>query len=161
MPTYTTPGVFVEEIPTFPPSVAEVATAVPAFLGYTEKGAPLKPTRIQNMKEYGQSFGGPPDVVTDVAVSKDKDGAITSIAKLKSDLPLLYYSLQLYFVNGGGPCYVVSLGSHDDAVTLGDDTKGFQGALAALKKEDEPTLIVMPDATRLGADFSARLRCRA
>jgi len=156
MPTYTTPGVFVEEIPTFPPSVAEVATAVPAFLGYTETGALLEPTRIQTMKEYEQSFGGPPDAVTDVAVSKDKDGAITSIAAtLKSDLPLLYYSLQLYFDNGGGPCYVVSLGSHDDAVALGDDTKGFQGALAALKKEDEPTLIVMPDATRLGTDFSA------
>ena len=33
MPTYATPGVYVEEIPTFPPSVVGVATAVPAFLG--------------------------------------------------------------------------------------------------------------------------------
>ncbi len=31
MPTYKTPGVYVEEISLRPPSVAEVATAVPAF----------------------------------------------------------------------------------------------------------------------------------
>ena len=35
--TYKTPGVYVEEIPKFPPSVAPVDTAIPAFIGYTEK----------------------------------------------------------------------------------------------------------------------------
>jgi phage tail sheath protein FI len=35
--TYKTPGVYIEEISKFPPSVAEVATAIPAFIGYTEK----------------------------------------------------------------------------------------------------------------------------
>ncbi len=34
--TYKTPDVYVEEISVFPPSVAEVATAIPAFIGYTE-----------------------------------------------------------------------------------------------------------------------------
>ena len=38
MTTYKTPGVYVEEISTLPPSVAEVSTAVPAFIGYTEQG---------------------------------------------------------------------------------------------------------------------------
>ena len=33
-----TPGVYVEEVPTLPPSVAEVATAVPAFIGVTATG---------------------------------------------------------------------------------------------------------------------------
>jgi uncharacterized protein len=37
MSTYKTPDVYVEEISVFPPSVAEVETAVPAFIGYTEK----------------------------------------------------------------------------------------------------------------------------
>ena len=37
MATYKTPGVYVEEISLFPPSVAEVETAIPAFIGYTEK----------------------------------------------------------------------------------------------------------------------------
>ncbi len=35
--TYKTPGVYIEEIVKFPPSVAQVETAIPAFIGYTEK----------------------------------------------------------------------------------------------------------------------------
>ena len=37
MATYKTPDVYVKEISIFPPSVAEVSTAIPAFIGYTEK----------------------------------------------------------------------------------------------------------------------------
>ena len=37
MATYKTPGVYIEEISTLPPSVAEVSTAIPAFIGYTAK----------------------------------------------------------------------------------------------------------------------------
>jgi phage tail sheath protein FI len=33
---YKTPGVYVEEISKLPPSVAQVETAIPAFIGYTE-----------------------------------------------------------------------------------------------------------------------------
>ncbi|WP_169219289.1 hypothetical protein [Brasilonema sp. UFV-L1] len=36
MPAYKTPGVYVEEISVFPPSVAEVETAISAFIGCTE-----------------------------------------------------------------------------------------------------------------------------
>jgi phage tail sheath protein FI len=35
-----TPGVYIKEINAFPNSVVEVATAVPAFIGYTEKIPP-------------------------------------------------------------------------------------------------------------------------
>jgi len=35
---YKTPGVYVEEIAKFPPSVAQVETAIPAFIGYTAQG---------------------------------------------------------------------------------------------------------------------------
>ena len=64
MPTYKTPGVYTEEISKFPPSVAEVATAVPAFIGYTEKaerfGQNLTnvPTRVKSLLEYQEIFGG-------------------------------------------------------------------------------------------------------
>src|SRR4051794_33149037 len=56
MPTYRTPGVYVEEISTHPPSVAEVSTAVPAFLGYTERGSGV--VRINTLLEFERSFGG-------------------------------------------------------------------------------------------------------
>jgi uncharacterized protein len=54
MPTaYETPDVYVEEIALFPPSVAEVGTAIPAFIGYTETAPPAaapatkpRPTKI-------------------------------------------------------------------------------------------------------------------
>ncbi len=61
---YKTPGVYVREISAVPPSVTEVATAIPAFLGCTEKaikdGENLtgKPTRIISMPDYQQCFGG-------------------------------------------------------------------------------------------------------
>ena len=45
MPVMKTPGVYIVEQNAFPNSVVEVATAVPAFIGYTRRasnaGAPL------------------------------------------------------------------------------------------------------------------------
>ena len=142
MATYMSPGVYVEEISTLPPSVAEVATAIPAFIGYTEKTGQA-PTRISSMIEYKEFYGGPPDAGFNVTVT---DGAI-SIARTAAQQPLLYYSLRLYFDNGGGPCYIVSVGDYAATPSLDD----FKAGLDALKEEDEPTLIVMPDATRLSA----------
>ena len=62
---YKTPGVYVEEISTLAPSVVAVETAVPVFIGYTERaanaeGADLRfvPTRIRSLLEYQQLFGG-------------------------------------------------------------------------------------------------------
>ena len=60
--TYRTPGVYVEEISVFPPSVAEVETAIPAFIGFTEfakkDGVDLtEPLQITSLKEYEQYFG--------------------------------------------------------------------------------------------------------
>ena len=37
MSDYKTPGVYIEEISTLPASIAAVETAIPAFIGYTEK----------------------------------------------------------------------------------------------------------------------------
>ena len=62
---YKTPGVYVEEITTLAPSVVAVETAIPAFIGYTEKatdggGDNLRfvPTRIKSLLEYQSLFGG-------------------------------------------------------------------------------------------------------
>ena len=67
MPDYKTPGVYIEEISTLPASVAAVATAIPAFIGHTEKAGKLddpeelrgEPTRITSMLDYEDIFGGP------------------------------------------------------------------------------------------------------
>ena len=74
--TYKTPGVYVEEISKFPPSVAQVETAIPAFIGYTEKAIKKgesvtnKPTRITSMLEYETYFGGAkPETTITVTIS--------------------------------------------------------------------------------------------
>ncbi|HAB17052.1 MAG TPA: phage tail sheath subtilisin-like domain-containing protein [Verrucomicrobiota bacterium] len=149
-----TPGVYVQEISTLPPSVAAVSTAIPAFIGYTATPDPADatkaawlnaPRRIETLMEYEQLFGGPPDVISSVSVAADDSVAVAA----ESTFPLLYYSLRLYFENGGGPCYIVSIGLHSAQPAL----QNFTDALNALQKMDEPTLIVMPDAVRLDDDY--------
>ena len=57
MATYNTPGVYIEEISTFQPSVVAVETAIPAFISFTENGESLGPTRITSLLEFEQLFG--------------------------------------------------------------------------------------------------------
>ena len=60
-----TPGVYTFEIPTLPPIVSQVSTAIPAFIGYTsiakldiDDDLNSIPTKIFSLKEYVQFFGG-------------------------------------------------------------------------------------------------------
>lgn len=141
MAPYKTPGVYIEEISLFPPSVAQVETAIPAFIGYTEKG-PEEPTRIKSMVDFRSIYGGPSKELPDFAI--DGSGNISSDPIPATPVYKMYYMLELYFANGGGPCYILSVSSYQTpaAVTASD----LSGALALLKKEDEPTLILFPDA---------------
>jgi phage tail sheath protein FI len=56
-----------------------------------------------------------------------------------------------YYANGGGPCYIVSAGSYDDAPALGDvvTPAGLLGGLARIEPVDDPTLLVFPDGVSL------------
>lgn len=164
--TTKSPGVYIEEISVLPPSVAPVATGIPAFVGYTdialdENGGSLafKPKRITSMIEYERFFGKANTETMTVSVSDLLDNSnvllsrniavtIGSLSEYK-----LYYSMQLYFANGGGPCYIVSVGNYSTAVAK-EVTPGVGGILAgikALEKEDEPTIILFPDAVGVDA----------
>ncbi|MBE9232265.1 phage tail sheath family protein [Cuspidothrix issatschenkoi LEGE 03284] len=153
MVTYKTPNVYVEEISTFPPSVAEVSTAIPAFIGYTEKAQrgsedlTNQPTRISSLLEYETLFGKAESTNFEVTTNKDGIDNISS----PTVKYLLYYALRLYFDNGGGSCYIVSVGKYSTADKRKAD---FETGLAALEKEDEPTLILLTDAVNLsGSDY--------
>ena len=166
---YKTPGVYVEEIAKFPPSVAQVETAIPAFIGYTEKATnkikgDLKgvPTRLTSLLEYETWFGfAKPEKTISVTINDTLVNGTTSRA-IVVDQPsarepfLMYYSMQMYFANGGGPCYVVSVGRYgsdldaaDTQVTSINNFDDFKEGLGAVEKVDEVTLIVFPDATAL------------
>ncbi|RPH32899.1 MAG: phage tail sheath family protein [Bacteroidales bacterium] len=158
-----TPGVYIEEISTIPPSIAAVETAIPAFIGYSEKAEEnkvtdallYKPTRITSMLEFEEKFGGPKQESISVTIDDqlDSDNKIFSRdinASISSAVTyFLYYSLKIFFDNGGGPCYIVSVGDYNTAISDGDSSTGLKGGIAVLEKVDEPTLLVFPDAVSL------------
>jgi phage tail sheath protein FI len=166
-PNYKTPGVYVEEITKFPPSIAPVETAIPAFIGYTEiaeENTPgdltLKPTKIYALVDYEKFFGFPQKeekIAVKITVKTTgpapSSKAVASVAEADRSKHLMYYALQMYFANGGGPCYIVSVGPYKPlgtALVEGDFDKG----LKVLEKADEPTLIVCPEAITLSiGDF--------
>jgi uncharacterized protein len=155
-----TPGVYINEIPLFPPAVAQVATAIPCFIGYTEiarnkadNDLRFVPKRITSMVSYEMYFGGGVDETFTVDITGDIDAnpsGVTVSPVAPPDLGYrMYYAMRLYFANGGGPCYIISVGGLADAIAVGDDTTGLLGGLKALEKEDEPTIIVFPDGVGL------------
>ena len=156
---YKTPGVYVEEISKFPPSVAEVETAIPAFIGYTFQAKKIAdndlinvPTRITSLLEYEQFFGTGPSYA-EILVDLDSNNVpIDATTTVNNSKYLLYDSMRLFYDNGGGACYIVAVGKYGNDIELGDTTKGLRGGLEQLKKYDEPTLILFPDAVALAVD---------
>lgn len=147
MAAYKTPGVYIVEKDAFPNSVVEVATAVPAFIGYTEKAEykgnslSMKPWRISSMAEFKVCFGNAPAF----KLAMDDKGVLTPPTAMYR----LYTAMQLFFQNGGGACYIVSVGSYEDEIS----SKNLVSGIPLLEKEREPTLMVVPDAVSL-ADSS-------
>jgi phage tail sheath protein FI len=155
--SYKTPGVYVEEVSLLPPSVAQVETAIPAFLGYTEKG-PTEPTRISSMLEYENLFGGPRAQSFEVTLDDDAPFLPQSVATSGGQTPYLMHPImKMFFANGGGPSYIVSVGDYDSATTTPSldsvsDYSELEDGLNKIRKVDEVTLIVIPEAIRLGAN---------
>lgn len=157
MSTYSTPGVYIEEISTLPASVAAVETAIPAFIGYTEKAGTNDellgvPTRITSMLEFEELFGGPDKEQFTIKVSDTRGaGNVLESREITASLDSpsaykLYYSMQMFFNNGGGPCFVVAVDTYSvDPI----NATLINGGIDELKKADEPTLLVFPDATSL------------
>ncbi len=156
MAAYSTPGVYVEEISTLPPSIAQASTAIPAFLGYTEKASNngvanslnLVPTRISNMLEFRQYFGGPQQAKFEITYSDNALRSVTATPPVHK----LYYALDLYFRNGGSSCYIVSVGNFGTDKATAKAKDSFTDGLTALAAEEEPTLLVLSEAADLGAE---------
>ena len=144
------PVVFVQEISALPPSVAQVETAIPAFIGYTEK-ADLKrpgdlrfvPRRISNLEEFEKYYGtAAPPVISKIQLDASQN--VVS-ATLVPPTYMLRQSLQLFFQNGGKDFYVVSIGTFTGTMQQID----FENGMLAAAKADEPTLLLFPDAVSL------------
>lgn len=165
MPTYKTPDVYVEEISVFPPSVAEVETAIPAFIGYTQFATRItqndlnnKPTRIKSLLEYEALYGvGPTLSISEVVIDDAGNFLSSSIANQY----YMYDSLRLFFDNGGGDCYIVSVGTYKGTAPYIDSAELIAG-VDATAKYDEPTILLFPDAAALAsADSLAAIQQKA
>ncbi len=156
-----TPGVYVQEIPTLSASVAGVETAIPAFVGYVQKadrngeGIPMfTPVRIASFLEYESIFGGPDPQgfnidIADVSVGGNVTRTVSvNNTLINESIFRMYYNLNMYFANGGGPCWIVPVGFYALASAVSKDD--LIDGLSALEKESEPTLLVYPDALSLG-----------
>ena len=189
-----TPGVYIEEMNAFGNSVVPVATSVPAFIGYTPqaiyegKSYTNVPTKITSFAEF-QSIFCYPDPPTPADPSKQYDpqyylvkqkdkpekgdylmigSNYYSVVPDPNTIYYLYNSIRLFYQNGGGDAYIVSVGTYgapsgtsikpgdqivNTNVTLHDLTDG----LSLLKNEQEPTMYICPDATLLSIDANATL----
>jgi phage tail sheath protein FI len=95
MPSYLSPGVYVEEVESGSRPIEGVGTATAAFVGFTEEGPFDEPTLVTNWGQYTQTFGGFVD-----------DG-------------YLPHAVFGYFLNGGTTCYVVRIGGNGNGSAAG------------------------------------------
>src|SRR5215471_5821271 len=86
MPTYLSPGVYVEEVEAGARPIEGVGTAVAAFVGFAPQGPFNTPTLISYWGQYTQAFG------------EFSEGCY------------LAHAVYGYLLNGGGNCYVVRIG---------------------------------------------------
>ncbi len=135
-----TPGMYIEERNAFAHSVVPVATAVPAFIGYTPqaeyKGESFtnKAKKISSLAEFNAIYTLPPPDPPKPApkqykpiyylvpqAEKPSQGCYIPInKKFYSILPdsgsiyYLYNSIRLFYLNGGREAYIVSVGSYGE-----------------------------------------------
>jgi phage tail sheath protein FI len=156
MAVMKTPGVYIVEKNAFPNSVVEVATAVPAFIGYTEKAVNgnksllNQPWRITSMAEFRTYFGNAPLPKFTIEESEMAANILPFNGKYyavkRQDAFTLYYNMLLFYANGGGPCYIVSVGDYS---ADGIDKAKLEAGIDPLIKEQEPTMVVIPEAVNL------------
>jgi phage tail sheath protein FI len=158
-----TPGVYVTEIPAFPPSVAQVATAIPVFVGYApvavQNGKPVFNTavRISSLVEFTSYFGtGFSDLQANVVLKADNsvDSVYFNNASFSGSTHgfQLFNAIQMFFNQGGGDCWILALPLTNAGPQITDflpTAAGTKTVIDIIQKEDEPTLIVVPDAILL------------
>jgi phage tail sheath protein FI len=151
------PGIYIEEQNAFPNSVIEVASAIPAFVGYTEKASYKekslinKPIKIGSLNDFHVFFGGPP--LPQFSIEKVTDQSSADLVShgqfyqiKQSDIRyLLYSSILLFFQNGGSSCFIVSVGDYKSPIVA----SSFISGIITLEKEQEPTLLLIPETILL------------
>jgi phage tail sheath protein FI len=94
MPTYLTPGVYVEEVPSTSKPIEGVGTSIAAFVGLAPGGPVNTPMRISNWTQFAKIFGDP---------NEPDNGPFMEGAYLA-------HSVYGFFQNGGSLAWIVRVG---------------------------------------------------
>src|SRR6185436_17935664 len=94
MPTYLTPGVYVEEVPSANKPIEGVSTSIAAFVGLAPGGPVNTPMRISNWTQFSKIYGDP---------NEPDNGPFMEGAYLA-------HSVYGFFQNGGNLCWIVRVG---------------------------------------------------
>ncbi|MCA6362925.1 MAG: phage tail sheath family protein [Bacteroidetes bacterium] len=144
-----TPGVYINEVSAFPNAVVPVATAVPAFIGYTPQASYQGksyynvPVQINSFADF-QAYFCLPDPAPPASPTKQYspeyylvqqkgqptsgdylliNGSYYSILPDPNTIYYLYNSVRMFYANGGGTAYIVAVGTYGQAsgkpMTLG------------------------------------------
>ena len=95
MPTYLTPGVYVEEVSSGNKPIEGVATAVAAFVGLLPGGPINKPMRISNWTQFSNIYTDPQQPENGPFM----EGSYTA------------HAVYGYFQNGGSIAWIIRVGS--------------------------------------------------
>src|ERR671914_519682 len=98
MPTYLTPGVYVEEVPSASKPIEGVSTSIAAFVGLAPGGPVNTPMRISNWTQFAKIFGDP---------NEPDNGPFMEGAYLA-------HAVYGFFENGGQLCWVVRIGKESE-----------------------------------------------
>jgi phage tail sheath protein FI len=139
------------------PVIQEVETALPVFIGFTEKSPEqLKLVKIKSILEYQVQFGGPqPEKNLQIRLKEvaDENGNqismdVESVFNGNHSPHNIFYALQAFFRNGGASCFVLSIGSFlapDEPMPA----EPFYKGLSFLARQNDPSMIVIPEAVNL------------
>ena len=164
MATHDTPGLLIEEITPLPPPITDVETAVPAFVGYTQKATNtsngdllFKPTLVRSMRDFEEFFGDAGATGATVHVTEHASGYTVDRVEEPTTYHPLYFAMRMFFDNGGQRCYVVSVGTRSTSPAVAPDLGNLMTGLDAVGADDAPTLIVVPEAVSLSLTDYATL----
>lgn len=143
MPEYLSPGVYVETVDRGPKPIQGVGTAMPAFVGFTEKAQSVE---RRNGDVITTDLLNKPQLVTNWGQFVERFGSFVSGAYLP-------HSVYGFFQNGGSRCYVVSVRTMPKATgsLLGNDGKAHLLVTAKQAGFDGMKLRVRVDAPELPA----------
>lgn len=175
LPSRTPGSYYQENMPSEVPAIAPVTTSIPVFIGYTEKALGASESflqraiKISSFAEYEAHYGGAPVPVPEaIPIDAHDPSAVPEPVWTQGTWFYMHDSVRLFYDNGGGDCYIVSVGLYGSGetpvpVVLGDEEgpTGLFGGLAVAALEAEPAILLFPDAVLLGKEDLYRLQREA